>query len=91
MKQDNLLISGEHVDLQLLEFVKMPLKKQWRPYYIFSILVQKNEVGRLVFRLGSDEDHEFSGHIGYTVEEVYRGHHYSVYEKNGLSPCFNYM
>lgn len=91
MKQEHLYISGDHVDLELLEFVRMPLKKQCRPYYIFSILVQKNEVGRLVFRLGSDKDHEFSGHIGYTIEEAYRGHHYAYEACRTLIPFMKKM
>ena len=49
------------------------------PYYIYVIYLKegKEEIGRITFRLGSNQDHYYDGHIGYTIEKEYRGHHYS--------------
>lgn len=51
----------------------------WDPYYIYTIhkVNESQEIGRIVFRLGTDESLLYAGHIGYTIEENYRGHHYA--------------
>ena len=49
----------------------------WKPYYIYLIMVDHIEVGRIVLREGSNEERYYDGHIGYTIEKEYRGHHYS--------------
>lgn len=60
----------------------------WSPYYIFDICIEsvKEPVGRIVFRCGSDMEHEFAGHIGYSVDESYRGHHYALQACLALKP-----
>ena len=40
-------------------------------------MVDHIEVGRIVLREGSNEERYYDGHIGYTIEKEYRGHHYS--------------
>ena len=44
---------------------------------IYLIMVDHIEVGRIVLREGSNEERYYDGHIGYTIEKEYRGHHYS--------------
>ncbi len=63
--------------LQLLEYVSFDLPDGFTPYYIYGIMVDNKEVGRITFREGSLQEHYFDGHIGYHIEEVYRGHHYA--------------
>lgn len=63
--------------LVLLEYVKDNLPKGFDPYYIYSMIVDNEEVGRITLREGSDEERYYDGHIGYTVFEEYQGHHYS--------------
>ena len=63
--------------LELLERVDQNLPKGFQPYEIYSIFVGQDEVGRIVLREGTDEERYFDGHIGYTIEETYRGHHYA--------------
>ena len=65
------------LQLELLERVDQNLPKGFQPYEIYSILVNQVEVGRLVLREGTDEERYFDGHIGYTIEEAYQGHHYA--------------
>lgn len=63
--------------LELIEYVKDSLPKGFSPYYIYSIIVDCHEVGRIILREGTDEQHYFDGHIGYTVDKQYQGHHYA--------------
>ncbi len=63
--------------LQLLEYVSFDLPDGFTPYYIYGIMVDDKEVGRITFREGSLQEHYFDGHIGYHIEEAYRGHHYA--------------
>lgn len=63
--------------LELLSYEKDHLPKGWKPYYIYNIIENHHEVGRIVLREGTCQERYFDGHIGYTIEEEYRGHHYS--------------
>lgn len=63
--------------LQLLEYVNKDLPRGFTPYYIYGIMIDDKEVGRLTFREGTLQQHYFDGHIGYHIEEAYRGHHYA--------------
>ena len=63
--------------LELLEYVNENLPKDFDPYYIYLIMIDDNEVGRIVYREGDDSSRYYDGHIGYHIEEEYRGHHYS--------------
>lgn len=63
--------------LELLEYVHEHLPMGFTPYYIYAIMVDSIEVGRLIFREGTMQQHYFDGHIGYHIDEAYRGHHYA--------------
>ncbi|MBQ8954876.1 MAG: GNAT family N-acetyltransferase [Clostridia bacterium] len=53
-------------------------KKGYVPAYYFNICDAKGQVmGRCDLRLGYSERLYYGGHIGYRVEEPYRGHHYA--------------
>jgi predicted acetyltransferase len=65
------------MELKLLEYVHENLPKGFTPYYLYSMIVDSQEVGRIVLRVGSDEEHYYDGHIGYTVFEEFRGHNYA--------------
>lgn len=62
--------------LEFLEYIKDGLPKGFVPYTIYSIIVHDTEVGRLILREGNDEECYYDGHLGYTIYEEYRGHHY---------------
>ena len=74
------------VTLELFEFIEASDKPYFTPYYIYLIMANGQEVGRLVFRLGSDEEHYFDGHIGYGIEKQYRGHNYAYQACMALKP-----
>ena len=65
------------MELVILEEVKDNLPAGFDPYTIFLIMVDNEEVGRLVLRSGDEYSRYFDGHIGYTIDEDYRGHHYA--------------
>lgn len=65
------------MELVLFEYVKDHLPKGFDPYYIYSMVVDGEEVGRITLREGNDEARYYDGHVGYTVFEEYRGHNYS--------------
>lgn len=58
-------------------YIKDNLPANWKPYYIFSIQVNNQKVGKIVLRKGTIEERYFDGHIGYSVEKNYRGHGYA--------------
>ena len=65
------------MELKLLEHITTNLPQGYTPYSIISIIVDDQEVGRLTLREGSDQQHYFDGHLGYTIDEDYRGHGYA--------------
>ncbi|MFQ9924504.1 MAG: GNAT family N-acetyltransferase [Beduini sp.] len=70
-------LNYQHVILKLNEYIEDV--DGWSPYYIFDIYGDSisEPVGRIVFRCGNDMEHEFAGHIGYSVDEPYRGRYYA--------------
>ncbi len=58
------------MELILDEFID---NKDGNPYYIYQICEENQEIGRIVFRLGSNTDHYYDGHIGYSIDPEYRG------------------
>lgn len=65
------------MEIQKLEYVHEHLPEGMTPYTLYSIIVDQKEVGRLTWREGSDDQHYYDGHIGYHIEDMYRGHHYA--------------
>jgi predicted acetyltransferase len=63
--------------LKLLEYINANLPKGFDPYWIYLIIVDDKEVGRIVLREGNDSDRYFDGHIGYHIDKEFRGHNYS--------------
>lgn len=67
------------IEMELVKelYIDQDLPKGWKPYYIFLMMVDNREVGRLTLREGSREERYYDGHVGYSVEAVYRGHGYA--------------
>jgi len=51
--------------------------KEYVPAYFFHIYVEDVKVGHLDIRIGYNENLYYGGHIGYTVDEIYRGKGYA--------------
>ena len=69
-------LNYQQVYLKQWQYVR-DAKENWLPYYIFEIYHEQYVVGKLILRLGDFVDNEYSGHIGYTIYEQFRGHHYA--------------
>lgn len=65
------------MELRLIEYLYENLPKGFSPYYIYDICVEKESVGHIIFREGTIQDRYYDGHIGYHIEEEFRGHHYA--------------
>lgn len=66
------------VYLNLLEHVLPSANISW-DYDIYDICLHQNRnpIGRIVLRNGSDEALHYCGHVGYHIEPEYRGHGYA--------------
>lgn len=62
--------------INFLERVKATKNIPW-DYDIYEIIENNLCVGHIVYRYGSDEKLKYAGHIGYTIDEEYRGHGYA--------------
>lgn len=67
------------MEMELIKelYIDQDLPKGWKPYYIFLMMVDNKEVGRLTLREGNREERYYDGHVGYSVEPEYRGHSYA--------------
>ena len=48
------------------------------PFYYYDILADGTPVGKISIRIGDNFHTYYNGHIGYEVDEPYRGHGYAV-------------
>lgn len=65
------------MELKLIEYVCRDLPKGFSPYYIYDILVDEMSVGHIILREGNMQERYYDGHVGYHIEEEFRGHHYA--------------
>ncbi len=79
-----------HEDLELILIRKVPgiEEKKYFPAYEFQMRnAQTGEkMGGIVLRIGNNENTKYGGHIGYGVDEEYRGHHYAARSVKLLFP-----
>ena len=72
------LTDGE-IRLEVEELSPARPEKNWFPAYHYRIcLTDGTPVGDCDLRLGHNENIYYGGHIGYNVDEPYRGHHYAA-------------
>lgn len=72
------LVDNELV-LVLTKTVSADEKKGYSPMYQF-VMQNKNcgeTIGQINLRIGNSENIFYGGHIGYDVDEKFRGHHYA--------------
>ena len=63
--------------IKFLEKVQPTKMVPW-VYDVYEIIEEDVCVGHIVYRYGDDDLLKYSGHIGYTIDEEYRGHHYAA-------------
>ena len=73
-------INGQKIDLVLDKTTKGDPAKNWVPACFYNIVLHGTNqvVGVIDARIGSNENLYYGGHIGYTVNEEFRGHGYAV-------------
>ena len=72
------LTDGE-ITLEVEELSPAKPEKNWFAAYHYRIcLTDGTPVGDCDLRLGHNENIYYGGHIGYNVDEPYRGHHYAA-------------
>ena len=72
-------LKNEEIELILENTTDADPVKKFVPAYHFNICdKQGNEMGKCNLRVGYNENLYYGGHIGYGVDEKYRGHHYAA-------------
>lgn len=75
------VLYGHDIDIKLLSKSDGNIKPGWSPEYKFQIMLHKSDIaiGHINVRFGNNEKIlKYIGHIGYGVDEAYRGNKYSV-------------
>ncbi|HLU22698.1 MAG TPA: GNAT family N-acetyltransferase [Bacillaceae bacterium] len=74
------IIKGEEIDLHLVKTVPGNKEKNWVPAYQFNISLPGllKPIGKIDIRIGYNENLYYGGHIGYSVNEDYRGNYYAA-------------
>lgn len=76
---DTNFLRNDELMLILEKAVPADPVKKWVPAYHFGIFSPDgNRMGKIDLRIGYDEKLFYGGHIGYTVDEPYRGHRYAA-------------
>ena len=76
---DTSFLQNDEIQLVLDKFYPGNLAINRVPAYSFYICDLKgNKLGKCDLRIGNNEGLFYGGNIGYTIEEKYRGHHYSL-------------
>lgn len=71
------ILTGDDMELKLIEFNAGNVVEI--PYYWYEIIPKavNKPVGKISIRLGNNYHSYYNGHIGYEVDEEYRGHGFS--------------
>ncbi len=76
---DTDFLENEEIKLILEMTAEADPARNWVPAYHFTICDQhRNSVGHCDLRIGYNDNLYYGGHIGYAVDEEYRGHHYAA-------------
>lgn len=76
---DTTFLQSDEIKLVLNRISEGNPERNWVPAYYFDICdLQGNKMGFCDLRIGYTQGLYYGGHIGYTVEAPYRGHHYAA-------------
>lgn len=72
-------LETEEIKLVVERLASGDSERNWAPAYYFHICdLRGNIIGSCDLRIGYNEGLYYGGHIGYSVHEEYRGHHYAA-------------
>ncbi|MGL4336888.1 MAG: GNAT family N-acetyltransferase [Turicibacter sp.] len=71
-------LSDDIISLKIIE--KFQGNDVMLPFYYYDIYENKSneKIGKISIRIGNNYHSYFNGHIGYEIDEIYRGHNYSL-------------
>ena len=76
---DTDFLENDEIKLVLERTAEEDPKRKWVPAYHFHICnKQGNRMGKCDLRIGYNIGLYYGGHIGYAVNEEFRGHHYAA-------------
>ena len=76
---DTAFLESDEIKLVLERTAEGDPDRNWVPAYHFLICdKQDNNMGKCDLRIGYNENLYYGGHIGYTIDEEYRGCHYAA-------------
>lgn len=76
---DTSFLESDEIKLVVERLKEADPVRKWVPAYHFFICDrQGNKMGRCDLRIGYSEGLFYGGHIGYSVDEAFRGHHYAA-------------
>ena len=83
-------IDGKRIDLVIDKFVPENKEKGYVPAVLYHIKLKANSeiIGHCSARLGWNESMYYCGHIGYSVNENFRGNGYAVEAVNLVKKLF---
>ncbi len=76
--KDKEYLRGPVVDLKLIHFYTESAL-DGIPYYWYEICLGSVTIGKISLRAGYNETTLVNGHVGYEIDEDYRGHNYGYY------------
>lgn len=72
-------LRNQQIKLELERVAEGDLVKKWVPaYYFFICTPGGKRMGKCCLRVGNNENTYYGGHIGYEIDEPYRGNHYAA-------------
>ena len=72
-------LENEEIKLVLERLAPENPERNWVPAYHFYICdIHQNIMGTCDLRIGYNDGLYYGGHIGYAINEEYRGHHYAA-------------
>ncbi|MBO4384916.1 MAG: GNAT family N-acetyltransferase [Clostridia bacterium] len=76
---DTSFLESDEVKLVLERAADADPVRKWVPAYYFGVCDKAgNRMGSCDLRVGYSEGLFYGGHIGYAIDEGYRGHHYAA-------------
>lgn len=73
-------IKGDEIDLIIERKVPENKKKGYVPAYLYAINLAGTNltIGTIDLRIGTNSSTYYGGHIGYAIDEKYRGNHFAA-------------
>ena len=72
-------LKDNEIQLVLLATHEENKERKWVPYYQFNIyLLDNTKIGKCNLRIDNSDLTKYCGNIGYEIDEIYRGKHYSL-------------